>query len=39
MVSEEVRLFEDEQKTDTAVTQAKRCAWAKWNDIEPIRLS
>ena len=39
MVSEEVRMFEEEQKTATAVTQAKQCAWKKWNDIEPIELS
>ena len=39
MVSEEVRMFEEEQRTVTAVTQAKQCAWTKWNDIEPIKLS
>ena len=26
-------------KTATAVTQDKQCAWTKWNDIEPIKLS
>ena len=36
MVSEEVRMFEDEQRTGSAVTQAKQCAWTKLNDIEPI---
>ena len=39
MVSAEVRIFEEEQKTATAITQAKQCAWTKWNDIEPIKLS
>ena len=39
MVSEEVRLFEEEQRKPSAVTQAKQCAWTKWNDIEPIRFS
>ena len=39
MVSEETRMFEEEQRTDSAVTQAKQCAWTKWNDIEPIKLS
>ena len=39
MVSEEVRMFEEEQRKASAVTQAKQCAWTKWNDIEPIRLS
>ena len=39
MVSEEVRMFEEEQSKANAVTQAKQCAWTKWNDIEPIKLS
>ena len=39
MVSKEVRMFEEEQRTATAVTQAKQCAWMKWNDIKPIKLS
>ena len=39
MVSEEVRMFEENQRTTTAVTQAKQCVWTKWNDIEPIELS
>ena len=39
MVSEEVRMFEKEQRKGSAVTQAKQCAWTKWNDIEPIKLS
>ena len=39
MVSEEVKMFEEEQRTATAVTQAKKCAWTKWNDIESIKLS
>ena len=39
MVSEEVRIFEEEQRKASAVTQAKQCAWTKWNDIEPIKLS
>ena len=39
MASEEVRMFEDEQRKASAVTQAKQFAWTKWNDIEPIRLS
>ena len=38
MVSE-VRMFEEEQRTASAVTQAKQCPWTKWNDIEPIKLS
>ena len=38
MVSEEVRMFEEEQRTANAVTQAKQCAWTKWN-MEPIKLS
>ena len=36
IVSEKVRMFEEEQKTATAVTHAKQCAWTKWIDIEPI---
>ena len=39
MVSEEVKMFEEEQRTATAVIQAKKCAWTKWNDIESIKLS
>ena len=39
MVSKEVKMFEEEQRTATAVTQAKQCAWTKCNDIEPIKLS
>ena len=39
MVSEEVRMFEEEQRKASAITQAKQCAWTKWNDIEPIKLS
>ena len=39
MASEEVRMFEEEQRKASAVTQAKQCAWTKWNDIEPIKLS
>ena len=39
MVSEEVRMFEEEQRKVSAVTQAKQCAWTKWNDIEPIKSS
>ena len=39
MVSEEVRMFEEEQRKARAVTQAKQCAWTKWNDVEPIKLS
>ena len=39
MVSEEVRMFEEEQRKASAVTQAKQCTWTKWNDIEPIKLS
>ena len=39
MMSEEVRMFEEEQRKASAVTQAKQCAWTKWNDIEPIKLS
>ena len=38
MVSEEVRMFEGEQRKVSDVTLAKQCAWTKWNDIEPIRL-
>ena len=38
MLSEEIRMFEEEQRTASAVTQAKQCAWTKWNDIEPIKL-
>ena len=38
MVSEEVRMFKEEQRTATAVTQTKKCAWTKWNVIKPIRL-
>ena len=37
MVSEEVWMFEEEeQRTANAVTQAKQCAWTKWNDIELV---
>ena len=39
MVSEELRMFEEEQRKASAITQAKQCAWTKWNDIEPIKLS
>ena len=39
MVSEEVRMFEEEQRKASTVIQAKQCAWSKWNDIEPIKLS
>ena len=39
MESKEVRMFEEEQRTATTVTQDKHCAWTKWNDIEPIKLS
>ena len=39
MVSKEARMFEEEQRKASAVTQAKQCAWTKWNDIEPIKLS
>ena len=39
MVSEEVRMFEEEKRKASTVTQAKQCAWTKWNDIEPIKLS
>ena len=39
MVSEEVRMFEEKQRKANAVTEAKQCAWTKWNDIEPIKLS
>ena len=38
-VSEEVGMFEEEQRKASAVTQAKQRAWTKWNDIEPIKLS
>ena len=31
MVNEEVGKFEEEQRTACAVTQAKQCAWTKWN--------
>ena len=39
MVSEEVMMSEEEQRTVSAVTQVKQYAWTKWNDIEPIILS
>ena len=29
----------EKQRTSIAVTQAKQCAWTKWNDIVPIKLS
>ena len=38
MVSKEVRMFEEEQRKASAITQAKQCAWTKWNNIEPIKL-
>ena len=38
MVSEEVRMFNEEHRKASAVTQAKQCAWTKWN-IKPIKLS
>ena len=38
-MSKEVRRFEEEQRTASAVTQARQCAWTKWNDIKPIKLS
>ena len=31
-------MYEEEQRKASAVTQAKQCAWTKWNDIEPIKL-
>ena len=39
MVSEEIRMSEEEKSTASAVTQAKQCARTKWNDIERIKLS
>ena len=39
IVSEEVRMFEEEQRKVSAVTQVKQCAWTKWDDIKPIKLS
>ena len=39
MVTEEVRMFEEDQRTATAVIQAKQCAGTKLNDIEPFKLS
>ena len=36
MVSEKVRMFEEKQRTASAVTQAKQRAWTKWNDIQLI---
>ena len=39
MVSKEVRMFEEEQRTASAITQAKQCAWTKWIDIKLIKLS
>ena len=39
MVIEEVKMFKEEHRTATAVTQSKECAWTTWNDIEPIKLS
>lgn len=38
MVIEEVKMFEEEHRIVTAVTQAKQCEWTTWNDIEPIKL-
>ena len=35
ILNEEVRRFDEEQRTVTAVTQAKQCVLTKWN-IEPI---
>ena len=32
-------MFEEEQRKASAITQAKQCAWTKWNDIEPNKLS
>ena len=32
MVSEEIRMFEEEQRTASTVTQAKQCAWTKRKD-------
>ena len=31
------RRNQDVWRTASAVTQAKQCAWTKWNDIEPIK--
>ena len=39
MVSEGVRMFEEEQRKASAVTQTKQCPWTKWKDIEPIKSS
>ena len=39
IVNEEFRIFEEEQRTAIAATQAKPCAWTKWNEIEPIKQS
>lgn len=39
MVTEEIKMFEEEKRKATAVTQAKQCAWTTWSDIEPVKLS
>ena len=36
MVTEEIRMFEDEQRKASAFIQAKQCAWTKWNDSDII---
>ena len=35
-VTEEVRMFENEQRTATAITHAKQWVQTTWNDIETI---
>lgn len=39
MVIDEISDFEEEQRTPTAVSQFKQCAWKTWSDIDPMKLS
>lgn len=39
MVIEEVRMFEEDERTTIAITHAKQCAWTNWNDIGSIYIS
>ena len=39
MVIAEIREFEEEKRTATAVTQAKQCAWTTWGCVEPMKLT
>ena len=39
MITDEVRVFEEEKRTAIAAGQAKQCAWTKWTEVESRKLS